>query len=187
MEYMMNKCVFTLMSYRERMGQHQDLLELDRLYKEENGTSFFDMDENIENQYLVCHHDTYGIIGAAKISPPKSTKPVLNNYFKQNDYELRDFWQVSHIMFVLSSDCDFDEDSDIFEKICKTFYKELSKTLALIGLERDVQTWVVLNGLEDHEDTKYFGNWPYSIEHSLLPENNLVFGCLENKKLISIR
>lgn len=183
----MNNCVFTLMSYQERISLHKDLQAIDRIYQEEYGASFFDSNESVENQYLVCHHDTYGIIGAAKISPPGSKKPILNNYFKHNNFEIKNFWQVSHILFAVTDNEDFHEEEDAFEVLCQTFYKELSKTLALIGLERDIQTWVVLNGLEDHEDSKYFGKWPYSIEHPLMPDNNLIFGCLENKKLISLR
>lgn len=183
----MNECVFTLMSYQEKLAQHKDLQALNRIYQGEYGVSFFDVDESVENQYLVCHHDIYGVIGAAKISPPSSKKSILNDYFKHNNHEIKNFWQVSHILFAVTDNDAFHEEEDAFEILCQTFYKKLSKTLALIGLERDIQTWVILNGLDDHEDSKYFGKWSYSIEHCLLPENNLIFGCLENKKLISLR
>lgn len=127
-------------------------------------------------EFLLYNHKEHGVIGGARISK-LDEKHRVTKYFNQMGYMIEDFVVAEEVYFHLPDDSPIQEDEDLFETLCVEFYTSLYDALMLQGQLNKKITLITANYEDDHEDIKYFGHWPFVMEH-------LIPGPDENSELI---
>jgi hypothetical protein len=169
--------MYILVSKDNAAEYSKEIETLNQLYKLETGMTISDD----ADMYVIYKHPDHGIVGGAKITPIEQAKE-LDHYFLVNQYQVEDCWVLEKVFFHLDDDSPLQENPEQFEHLCRKFYQGLYQALLLIGHEYNKKVLLTLNPLEEHEDIKHFGGWPFAAQHmieSSLQAHDKVLGVLK--------
>lgn len=153
---------------RENYHEYRDyLIEIERIYYYNNWPEKELSIQDGRTEFILYNHKKYGVIGGSRISK-LDEKHRVTKYFNQMGYMIKNFVVAEEVFFHLSNDSPIHNDEDLFHDLCKSFYTGLYHAMMLQGRLHQKLTLITANDLEDHEDIKYFGNWPFVMEH-LIP------------------
>lgn len=161
--------------------KHMDfLVQIEKTYYNDDWTGKEISIKQGGSEFVLYNHKEHGIIGGARISKLEE-KHMLTEYFNQIDYMSECFLVIEEVFFHLPKDSSIHENENLFESLCVGFYKGLYSAMMLQGKPDQKITLITLNNLDDHEDIKHFGKWPFVMEHLISGEDEdseLVVGIL---------
>lgn len=126
-------------------------------------------------------HEPLGVIGGAKLSLPKHAT-ALQFYLQESSTHFNDAWVIEKVFFHIPSTSEINASIHEFRKICQSFYQGLYQSLMTIAKKELKKVLLVFNALDEHEDTKFFGKWPFVMQHIIHPiglSNEMVLGILD--------
>lgn len=164
---------------------HQDKIHLlKKRYFEETGLELGDPHLDKGGLYFIAEDDVYGVIGGALLVPIKRVDK-LNHYLDSQGYQFSNCYVITDVFFHLPSTSPLHEKEEEFDHLVTEFYKNLHKKINAISKKNDLSAVLTFTPLDEHEDIKHFGNWPFIAQHKIdsCYKNEAILGVLSNSRL----
>lgn len=163
--------MFTLVNKDNISEYSTDVREAELLYFHNEADSIRTAIMDNRLNYVVYKDD--GIIGGAKITNIDQHHE-LTRYFKDNGYKLDDCWIIEEVFFHAHDDMPIHDNPEQFDAACHKFYQGLYDAIKLIGIQQNKTALITLNPIEEHEDIKHFGQWPFTMQYTLQGKNKIL-------------
>jgi hypothetical protein len=158
--------MYTLVT-KNNISEYKDfLMEIESLYFENDWSAIETAVDDGRVSFLVYSHKELGPIGGAKITNPDNAHKV-RQYFNERGYLVEDCWVLEDVFFHIADESAIHEDPEQFDAIAQKFYTSLYDVVQLQGQQNQKTAFITLNTLEEHEDIKHFGQWPFIVEHKM--------------------
>lgn len=141
----------------------ESLSKIDLLYYENDWIA---LEKNIRNgrlKYLIYSDADSGALGGMKIKKSDDNL-IISRCFTNAGFKLQETWILEEVFFDVPDDSYLHDQPLKFEDCCRKFYKGLYEIIQLLGVNQDQATILMVNDIEEHENIKYFGEWPFEMD-----------------------
>ena len=173
--------MFSIVTQANKNKCQSKLNLLKERYTKETGLELSDPDLDQGGMYFIGEDKTYGVIGGALIIPVEELEE-LDLYLNSQGYQFSGCPVITDVFFHLPSDSPLQEDGEQFVQFVEQFYQMLYKEILIFSKEQNQEVLLTFTSLDEHEDLKHFGSWPFIAQHKIssFHEAERVLGILQN-------